>query len=513
MNLLAPVKAFGRWLAGDKPKPGKSVAPRASYDAAKTFDENKNHWANADSLSANAANSLDVRVKLRTRSRYERANNGYAKGLIRGRTNDTVGTGARLQIDLPEAVVDSEFDVTLTTGTPTTSAADLARRVEKLWCEWAEAVGLPEKARLLADAEDTDGEGFALLVANDKLPGVRLDLRVIECDRVTTPGYAALDVTAVDGVVLDDAGQPVEYHVLRQHPGDGLAWAFTASDFERVPARQVIHLFDRDRPEQARGIPILTPALPLYAIMRRYTLASLGSAELGAMISGVIESQLPPDTGPTGAGAEAPEYDTMDAIPFARNLLMTLPGGYTAKAFDSKNPSPSYREFKSEVLTEAGRAAGENRNTATGSSAEYNYSSGRLDHLPRQRGIKIRRERFERHLYDRLFRAWLAEAETLPGYLPAGLPAAAAWEWRWHWDGFESIDPVKDATAAQILKEIGLTTDADELAKVGKDWREHYAQLKREQDLRTSLGIVPPAPKPAAGQPAPAPAEDTANVA
>ena len=34
---------------------------RARYDAAATGDENRRHWANADGLSANAANSPDVR--------------------------------------------------------------------------------------------------------------------------------------------------------------------------------------------------------------------------------------------------------------------------------------------------------------------------------------------------------------------------------------------------------------------------------------------------------------------
>ena len=42
---------------------------RARYDAASTNDENRRHWANADSLSANAANSPEVRRVLRNRAR------------------------------------------------------------------------------------------------------------------------------------------------------------------------------------------------------------------------------------------------------------------------------------------------------------------------------------------------------------------------------------------------------------------------------------------------------------
>lgn len=480
-----------------KPRAARRAGGMAArYDAADTHDENRNHWAKADLLSASSTNSVAVRATLRTRSRYERANNGYASGIIRARTNDTIGTGPRLQLDFP--AVDPDFQQPIDPE----RAASLARQVERLWCGWCAAVGYADKLRVMADAEDTDGEAFALFTAGGPGP-VTLDLRVIECDRVTTPSPEPL--AKVDGLVLDDAGKVIAYQVLRQHPGD--LWGFgNPLAFDTVAAHLVVHLFAPDRPEQYRGVPLLTPALPLYAILRRYTLASLGSAELGAMIAGVIEQ---PNAPPDASGDEAPEFEAMDQIPFARNALLTLAGGQTAKAFESKNPGVGYAEFKAEVLTEAGRAAGENRNTATGSSAEYNYSSGRLDHLPRQRGIRIRRSRYDRAVNDRTFELWAAEAAQIPGYLPAGLPPVETWDWRWQWDGFESIDPVKDAVAVQTLKAVGLTTDADELAKQGKDWREHYNQLAREKAMRDRLGIEPaPAPPPAAPPPAAAPAYD-----
>lgn len=499
------MSAFTRFLGrlfGPAPKP-KTVrvvrGPSAKYDAAQTGAENRNHWANADSLSARAANNPTVRWYLRNRSRYERANNGYAKGVIRQRTNDTIGKGPRLQIELPEKTTDQDFGVTLTTGTPQTKPADLARQVEKLWCNWAESVRLNPKLRVMADAEDGDGETFGLFVNNPKLEWVKLDLRILEADRVTSPDLFAETETYIDGIELDRNGNPIWYDVLRQHPGD----TFLQSEwgaYDRYPAEQVVHLFEQDRPEQLRGVPILTAALPLYSILRRYTLATLGSAEVSAMIAGIIEDA---SGASLGSDETAPEIEAMDEVPFARNALLTMPSGKTAKKFDSNTPSGDYGEFKKEVLTEAGRAAGEMQNTATGSSAPYNYSSGRLDHLPRQRGIEIRRERYEIDALDRIFRAWLTEAQAIPDYLPAGLPDVATWEWRWHWDGFPSIDPKKDAEAEEIQKRTGLLTDSAALAARGIDWREHYRQLAAEMALRKELGIEP---KPVA-PPAPAAAK------
>ena len=71
---------------------------RARYDAAVSNDENRRHWANADNLSANAANSPLVRRLLRNRSRYEVANNSYARGIVSTLANDVIGTGPRLQM-------------------------------------------------------------------------------------------------------------------------------------------------------------------------------------------------------------------------------------------------------------------------------------------------------------------------------------------------------------------------------------------------------------------------------
>lgn len=462
--------------------------PSNSYDAARTTDENKNHWANADALSVNSANSPDVRQKLRNRSRYEAANNSYAKGLVCGRADVTVGTCPRLQLSFPERYADPDFE------RPTSPPAGLAREVELRWAEWCDRVGLADKLRVMDRAETRDGEAFAVLVNNPGLPedGVQLDLKLVEADQVATPDFDVLDRDAVDGIKFDQAGNPVEYHVLRRHPGDQGWWgaASLVSDYDRVPASKVIHLFEPDRPGQARGVPALTPGLPLFGQLRRYTLASLGAAELAAMIAGVIESDYASPT-----VDEAPEIEAMDQIPFARNALLTLPAGQKAKAFEGANPAPSYREFKNEILTESGRTIGAPRNVSTGSSADYNYSSGRLDQIDYQRTIQARRDRLRRIVLDRVFRAWAREAVAIPGYLPGGLPPLSSWRPLWRFDGFGSIDPVKEATANEIALNSGQTTLERVCAERGDDWEEVLEQQAREAQKRKALGLPEPAGK------------------
>jgi hypothetical protein len=49
-------------------------------------------------MSANAANSVEVRRTLRNRARYEYANNSFCNGMIRTLALHCIGTGPRLQL-------------------------------------------------------------------------------------------------------------------------------------------------------------------------------------------------------------------------------------------------------------------------------------------------------------------------------------------------------------------------------------------------------------------------------
>lgn len=448
----------------------------ARYDAAQTTKENANHWANADDYSANAANSPSVRRTLRRRSRYERANNSYLNGLVKTIAHDTVGTGPRLQLSLPDR--------------------DLARRVERAWKGWARAVDLADKLRVMCEAKVGDGEGFAVLTTNPLVRHpVKLDLRLIEAEQVSTPLLPTLDPLAIDGIRFDAYGNPAEYHVLKSHPGDLVTRA--AWEYDRLPARNVLHWFRPDRPGQARGVPEVTPALPLGAQMRRYTLAVIGAAEFAASLAGVMKSTLPPADGPVSVEA-------MDEIPLSRMNLLTLPEGWDAHQFKAEQPTGTYKEFKGEILNEMGRCLNAPFNVVAGNSSGYNYSSGRLDHQIYHRSLWIERERMRSRVLDKLFFAWLDEWFLIPepeGGAPQGLPPVDSWEWDWHWDGFASIDPNKDAAAAETRLSLGLTTLAEEAAAEGKDWEEQLEQQARELARRAELGIPAPGASPAVPPP------------
>ena len=118
-----------------------------------------------------------------------------------------------------------------------------------------------------------------------------VDLKIIEADQVTTPDIRPGTKGAVDGIIFDRSGNPREYHVLKEHPGGGKA--ALGLQYDRVPADAIIHWFRADRPGQSRGLPDILPALPLFAQLRRYTLAVIAAAESAANVAIFMKTSAP----------------------------------------------------------------------------------------------------------------------------------------------------------------------------------------------------------------------------
>jgi len=440
---------------------------RARYDAAQTTSENSRHWANADGLSADAAASSDVRRTLRNRSRYEAGNNSYAKGIVLTLANDCVGTGPRLQL--------------------LASESETNRIVESAFAAWCEEVGLAEKLRTMRMSKATDGEAFAVLTANPDLASpVKLDVRLVEADRVTDPRWpnalpTPLGSTA-DGVEFDVHGNPRAYFVLREHPGSSaLFGAESMFTHERIAAGAMIHWFRTDRPGQHRGVPEITPALPLFAQLRRYTLAVLGAAETAADFAAVLFTDAP-------ASGEAASVEPMDIIELEKRMATVLPDGWKLGQIKAEQPGTSYAEFKHEILNEIARCLNMPFNVASGNSSGYNYASGRLDHQTYFKSIRVEQAHCNNMVLDRIFDAWLAEAMLLTEF--RFLRGVERIDRQWFWDGTEHVDPAKEARAQETRLKNHTTTLANEYARQGKDWETELHQRAREKQMMAELGLT-----------------------
>lgn len=464
-----------------KTKPLAVIVSRKkrNFDAANDDRHTAKHFLYADNRDADSliAESL---AKLRNRVRYEVRNNSYARGIVNTKADDLVGTGPRLQFsagsDQFNRAVEKRFAAW-------TSYCD----IQGLLC-WADILKLVGSV-----GQDEAGEGIVVMVYDNQATGngPQLRLQVVEPDRLETPGSMGgisainLDGNINQGIEFDSYGRPLKYYILKHHPGANYStYGLKPGDYDQVQASRVIHLYRMDRPGQSRGVPWLTPAVLLFASLRRYTHATVDAAETAASLSAVIQS-----TG--GLDEDNDEIEDMETFETERNMVMTMPVGYEMKQFKPEQPTSTYAEFKAEILNEIARCLNMPYNVAAGNSQKYNYASGRLDWQNYFRFISTTQVWIERQVCNRIFKQWLSEAMLIPGYLPN--PGAEMdldeTTIKWYWPGQEHVDPQKEATAQKTRLESGTTTLAAEYARQGKDWERELEQRAREQKKMEELGL------------------------
>jgi capsid protein len=487
---------------GARPYGGGSL--RGRYDAAQTVDGNRRHWAMSDGLSPAAGQTPAIRRTLRNRARYETANNSYAAGMKLTVGNDTVGTGPRVQM--------------------LTDEAELNDALERSFAAWADETELAAKLRTLRMARMDSGEGFAVMAADPGLRHVvKLNLRLIEADQIAmdlislmkskTSLTGELTTEETDGIEMDDSGRPRRYWVLKGHPGgQGSAFMSIGGDGNWVDAKYVLHFFRRERPGQVRGIPEITPALGLFAQLRRYTIAVLEAAETAAGWAAVLKSDSSADA--DGAELSAEDPQAMDQVELQRRMATVLPRGWDISQVKAEQPTTTYGDFKREILNEIARCLNMPFNVAAGNSASYNYASGRLDHQTYFKAIKVDRSELET-LLDRLFEAFITEQLLVWSVAGDELGELAGdalkrlrlglLDWAWFWPGNPHVDPVKEAAATETRLKTNTTTLAEEYAVEGKDWekqlRQRGKELKLMKDMEKEFGISFSAVVPGAGMP------------
>ena len=457
------------------------------YDSAQTGGVNRLHWTMADGASPIASLTPEIRRRLVQRCRYEAHNSSFVKGIGSTIAQDLVGTGPRLRMMTPDAKGN--------------------QAVEDLWERWAKAVRLSGKLRTMRFARFSDGECFGVKSTNRALQHpIKLDLRLYETEQFDTPDlYGNETPRKIAGIEYDDAGNPVTYNLLKTHPGE--MGSFTSPhDYQPIKAANVIHYFRAERPGQLRGVPDIVPALSLFALMRRFTLATVAAAEMQANRSGYLHTtgsatNDTSDTSEAGATDPAGLYP-FETVEFGPNEMTALPEGWQATFANATQPTTTFADFQFASMREACRCINVPVAVAIGDSSKSNYSSGRLDHQVYVKQIAIEQRDMADTVLEPLFADFWAEAQRVsdlwgdgPGQIPLKMRNTRPTH-KWMWDGREHVDPSKEAKAATERMANRTSSLAEECAIKGTDWKEVLAQQAAESAYARSIGAPDPHARP-----------------
>lgn len=437
------------------------------FGGAKTDRLNEAHWLDAHE-TGNTINddlSLDL-ITLRNRTIHEAQNNAFLAGVIETHVVDVVGA------DGPSLQVQSDDE-------------DYNREIEAGFAEWWEQ---PELTGRVSGVEtlQTDvrmlwqcGEFLDQIVrdaaANES--GVQTRFQEIHPRRLTDPfNVSTFDVQL--GVKRTREGRPISYFITDFDFDQGMYPV--ALDGREIPAEQIIHGFKPFEPGQVRGFPLAAPCLQVIADLRDYDTATLRAARIAAEFSVLLESQHP-DIEPLVVN------ETAD---MEGGVIRTAPPGWKAIQIKPEHPATSYKEFRAERLRELGRPVNMPLMMVLIDASDANFSSARFNGQIYLRGIRCLQQMLTRIKLRRLFDVIEPELRMLRG---VRRPRQVTTQWTW--PVAPHVDPQKEAQALETLLDLGLISEIEAAAMLGRDYENTLALKARAKTLRENAGIddAPPA--------------------
>lgn len=447
---------------------------------------------------------------LRSRSRDLGRNNGIASGTHQTLADNIVGTGPRLSSipDYRRLGKDKEW------------AEEWSTSTESLFAEWwatteCDAAGQLDGAGLSTQVfrgAMVNGDGLALPVWLPRA-GSRWKTRiqVVESDRLSTPIGKVDDERTRGGIEIDPYGRPLAYHVSKFHPGE----VFTSlsgptMEWERIPAttpwgrKRVIHVHDAERSGQRRGAPLLAPVIGQFRMLDQYQRTEVQAAVVSAMIAAFLETPLPNEAlvemfgGGDDAGDAAQAYmeRTRDTVaPLKGAAIIPVPPGTKMTPFNPARPNAQYDPFTTAICRHIGAAVGIPYELLLKDFSKTNYSSARAALLEAWRFFRGRRQWLTSLWLAPVYDLWLEEAISMglveaPGFYKFRYAYTRA---RWIWPGRGWVDPVKEADAAGIRIEKGVSHLEQECAEQGMDWEEvmeqRASEIKRATEMEKEYGL------------------------
>lgn len=355
-----------------------------------------------------------------------------------------------------------------------------------------------------------NGDAFALvhwLPRENSKWATRLQL--IEADRVSTPPYLIGNAKIRNGIEIDNFGAPVAYYIQKQHPGDKYRpFVSQIQEWERVPAftefgrAKVIHLFDKERSEQSRGKPLFAAVMREFKVSGDYLGSELHAAAANALIAAFIESDLDPLA---VTNLIASEPDDMSAywkgVSNATNgkkmrsgSILTLPLGTKVNSYNSSRPNTAFDSFMESCMRHISAGLNMPYELLLKDFSKTNYSSARAALLEAWRYFQGRRRWIQDAWLNPIYECWLEEAVNrelidAPDFYDPNNRYAFS-RVRWVFAGRGWVDQVKEAQAAKLRMEIGVSTLETECADQGLDWEDVLEQRKRERDRMEELGLL-----------------------
>jgi lambda family phage portal protein len=418
-----------------------------------------------------------------------------ATGALKTMRTNVVGAGLKLQ-----SAIDSDA-----LGITPERARELEKSIEREFALWADGTDCDlerldnfYELQQLAFLNWLLSGDVIITLPTTKRAGSPYDLRInlIEADRLCNKPGDELDPRIAGGVESNEAGEIIAYYIAKFHP---LSSAFRgAPEWLRVEAygkvtgrRNVLHIMNRERIGQRRGVPFLAPVIEALKQLGRYTDAELVAAVVSGMFTVFIEhasvSEEPP------IGAVIPENLQVDrgdpdSLELAPGAILDLNDGEKANSQNPGRPNSGFDAFVTSVMRQIGAALEIPYELLIKHfTASYSASRGAL--LEFWKSVRMYRSWLAKDFCQPIFEEFFAEAVAkgriaAPGFFSDPIIRKAYLKAEWNGPAQGLLNPTAEVSAAEKRVLNGFSTRARESQEMnGSDFSANAAQLKFEEKL------------------------------
>ncbi len=447
-----------------------------NYDAAKN-DRLGGNWQPVGKLSAEETDRPH-RFTLLYRARDLERNSDIVESAVSGIIRNTVGASGII----PQA------HVIKANGS---SNERLNDTIEDLWREWSRpencdasgAQSFAELQAMILRRRIVDGEIFVRKII-DKRGKFPLKLQVFEPDQLDTMRQGD---RIHEGIEVDEYLRPIAYYFLP----DALETSMYGGKSIRVPASDVIHLFNKKRPSQIHGLSELAIVMNRIRDTGEFIDAELVAARIAACFALFVTKNNP--SGYMGTGRSNFETDSRGnpLKTIEPGMIEVLAPGESIIEAKPNHPQTGAGEFVSLQQRLAGAGLGQSYELLSRDLSKVSYSSVRQGHLEDRKTFELFQKYLVVHLCVPVWDAFLTSSVL------AGLVKITDFERnkgryigaRWITPGWQWVDPLKEVNASTQALVIGASTLEEICGQKGLDWQEVLKQRARELEYAASLGI------------------------
>ncbi len=375
----------------------------------------------------------------------------------------------------------------------------------KWWADEADAAGklhYYEIMRLAKRQEAETGEFLIVKVASkDRNRYLPFALQIYEANWLTSShdsyGAGGIGISAQPGET--ETRQGIEYE---KRTGRVMAYWFQdpyyGGDAVRIPADQVIHGFDAQRPQQLRGMTRLAPGVLLAHDLHDYMGAEIDGAKFAAKFLAFIKKEKPglgQGLNGLGVGTVTKETGTDGVTRYIEDMenaiVEYLKAGDDIVLAKSERPGTTFTPFVRLLLTMLSVTSGVPYEILTGDYQGLNFSTARIvrnDFQQQLRPISIRHIRQFGLSTQRTALDWavMTEKVKLPGYFQN---PRHYWESEWQPPGMDAVDPLREAKGQVEAIRAMLKSPQEVARERSRDLEDIYREIAEAIALAKEYGL------------------------